>query len=422
MQESVIVEKLAKAYTIGRSASTTMLRERLRSVFLNPRGAARTRTETLWAIRDVSFVIPQGEVVGVIGGNGAGKSTLFKLLSKITYPTSGILRTRGRVASLLEVGTGFHDELTGRENVYLNGSILGMKKKEVDARFDDIVGFSGVEKFLDTPIKHYSSGMRLRLGFAVAAHLDPDVLLLDEVLAVGDAGFQKKCLTAVEGLRGSGRTVLFVSHNLAAIESLCSRVVWLEEGRARMDGDAADVIRSYMATFADKQSGADLRLMEPRQGTGEIRFTGLEFLTPERAPQPVTRTGDRLVIRFRYDAATAVPRPSVGFRLHTELGTLISSSSTWLHAIEIPLVPPGAGYVDVDLACVNLVPGRYSISVWMSDGPHGSHTYDALSHCARLDVEPSSFHGSARPIDSGYGIVYFAQTWDVRGTRASRPG
>jgi hypothetical protein len=175
-----------------------------------------------------------------------------------------------------------------------------------------------------------------------------------------------------------------------------------------------------MTTFADKQAGSDLRLIEPRQGTGEIRYTGIEFLSAERAPQLVTRTGDRLVIRFRYHAATAVPRPSIGFRLHTELGTLITSTSTWLHAIEIPLIHPGDGHVDVDIASVNLVPGRYSVSVWISDGPHSSQMYDALGHCARLDVEPSNFHGSGRPIDSGYGIVYFPQTWDVSGAQSAR--
>src|SRR4029077_19960305 len=201
----------------------------------------------------VSFHVDEGEVIGIIGRNGAGKSTLLKILSRITYPTSGAVKVRGRIASLLEVGTGFHDELTGRENFYLNGSILGMKKREVDRHFDAIVDFSGVEQFIDTPIKRYSSGMRLRLGFAVAAHLDPDVLVVDEVLAVGDAGFQKKCIKAMDGLRSSGRTVFFVSHNLAAVENLCSRGIWLDAGSIQMDGAAKEVILSYMRSFASAQ-------------------------------------------------------------------------------------------------------------------------------------------------------------------------
>jgi len=236
-----------------------MLREQIVELIKHPFGRRATEAESIWALRDVSFEVDEGEVVGIIGRNGAGKSTLLKILSKITYPTSGKVKVKGRVASLLEVGTGFHEELTGRENVYLNGSILGMRKREVDERLDAIVAFSGVEQFIDTPIKRYSSGMRLRLGFAVAAHLEPDVLIVDEVLAVGDAGFQKKCIATMEGLRKGGRTVLFVSHNLAAVENLCSRGIWIDAGKIRMDGGVTDAIKGYMGSFVDEQvSGSDL--------------------------------------------------------------------------------------------------------------------------------------------------------------------
>lgn len=224
------VQGLSKRYQLGQAQHDQMLRERLVEMIKRPFGGIK-ETESVWALRDVSFDADEGEVIGFVGRNGAGKSTLLKILSRITYPTSGEVKVNGRVASLLEVGTGFHDELTGRENIYLNGSILGMQKREVEQRFNAIVDFSGVEQFIDTPIKHYSSGMRLRLGFAVAAHLEPDVLIVDEVLAVGDAGFQKKCIQTMEGLRNSGRTVLFVSHNLAAVENLCSRGIWIDEGR-----------------------------------------------------------------------------------------------------------------------------------------------------------------------------------------------
>lgn len=416
MTESILVENLSKEYAIGRAAHETMLRERLLNILHHPLGAMQQDKRTIWALHDVSFRIDEGEVVGIIGRNGAGKSTLLKILSKITYPTAGSVKTRGRLASLLEVGTGFHDELTGRENIYLNGSILGMKKREVDARLDAIIAFSGVEPFIDTPIKHYSSGMRLRLGFAVAAHLDPDVLIVDEVLAVGDAGFRKKCLNTMEDLRKGGRTVLFVSHSMGAVEGLCSRVIWINDGKVRMDGRSGDVIRSYMTTFADRQQMAhDLSYLERRMGTGEIRFTAVEFLSAARDAQPVTGTGDRVVIRFRYHATKTVSHPSIGFRVYTEFGVLVTSSSTWFHGIVIPSISPGDGYIDVDIASLSLVPARYSVSLWFSDGAYDSHVYDRLDHCVRLDVEASNFHGSGQTMDSGYGIVYFPQTWDLRG-------
>src|ERR1044071_8373052 len=248
LKHSIEIQSVSKRYRIGRLQRT--FREDILEFAKRPFGRRNNNEAgSMWALRDVSFDVPEGEVVGIIGRNGAGKSTLLKIMSKITYPTEGNIKVRGRVASLLEVGTGFHEELTGRENVYLNGSILGMKKQEVDRHFDAIVDFSGVEQFIDTPIKRYSSGMRLRLGFAVAAHLDPDVLLVDEVLAVGDAGFQKKCINAMEGLRGSGRTVFFVSHNLAAVENLCSRGIWIDSGKLRMDGPTKDVIAAYMGSF-----------------------------------------------------------------------------------------------------------------------------------------------------------------------------
>ena len=416
MSESIRVDNLAKEYAIGPPAQRSMLRERLAGWVRHPTRSIQRRRETIWALRDVSFQAHEGEVVGIIGRNGAGKSTLLKILSKITYPTLGRVKTHGRLACLLEVGTGFHDELTGRENINLNGSILGMKKAEVDRKLDTIVSYSGVEKFIDTPIKHYSSGMRLRLGFAVAAHLDPDVLIIDEVLAVGDAGFQKKCLNTMEGLRNGGRTVIFVSHNMGAVESLCPRAIWIEQGQVRMDGDSRDVVHAYMTTFADpKQGMADLRHVTDRQGTGEIQCTAVEFLSAERVPQPITRTGDSVVVRFRYHARTAVSRPSIGFRLYTELGVLITSTSTWSHRVEIPLIDRGEGYADLDIACLNLVPGRYTVSVWIADGSQGSHVYDSLEHCARLEIAASNAYGSVQPLDSRYGILYLPQRWDLTG-------
>ncbi len=222
--------------------------------FDNP--GADTDSDILWALRDVSFTVNQGEVVGIIGRNGAGKSTLLKIMSKITPPARGRVEIHGRTSSLLEVGTGFHPELTGRENIYLNGTILGMRKKEVDRKFDDIVEFSGVEKFLDTPVKRYSSGMRVRLAFAVAAHLEPEILIIDEVLAVGDAAFQEKCLSKMQDVGSHGRTVFFVSHNMPAVSRLCERVIMLQDGQVAADGPAHDIVSQYMhegtATSAER--------------------------------------------------------------------------------------------------------------------------------------------------------------------------
>lgn len=375
----------------------------------------------MWALRDVSFEVAEGEVVGIIGRNGAGKSTLLKILSKITYPTEGNIKIRGRVASLLEVGTGFHEELTGRENVYLNGSILGMRKQAVDKCFDAIVDFSGVEQFIDTQVKRYSSGMRLRLGFAVAAHLEPDVLIIDEVLAVGDAGFQKKCLDTMEGLRSGGRTVLFVSHNLASVENLCTRCVWIDGGRVKEDGDPRTVIQSYMTTFSGvQQATADLSAFTPRHGSGEARYTSIELLNKERLSQPVTRSGDSLVVRLHYAANKALPHPDFVFRLHSEMGTLITETGTWHHGIDIPEVPQGKGYVDLEIDNLTLLPASYSISVALHG--IGSIVYDAVDHCVKLQIEGSSnIYRSSRVTSSRYGIVYFPQRWHLGQLRHSAP-
>jgi lipopolysaccharide transport system ATP-binding protein len=415
-KDAIIVERLSKRFELGALSHETMLRERLVNLF---RGILRFRAEpreVLWALRDVSFRIGEGEVVGIIGRNGAGKSTLLKILSKITYPTSGRVRVRGRVASLLEVGTGFHEELTGRENIFLNGSILGMKKKEVDAKLDAIVNFAGVERFVDTPIKRYSSGMRLRLGFAVAAHLDPDILIIDEVLAVGDAGFQKKCLNAMEDLRSGGRTVLFVSHNMAAVENLCSRGIWIDEGRIRQDGPAHEVIAAYMETFAGSQQAAtDLSKVQSRRGSGEIRYTSFEFLSKSGQPLTVIRSGDNVILRLHFHAKSPVQYPYFGLRLYTELGTLVTETGTWHHGITIPEIPPGDGYIDVDFEALNLVPARYILTIGISG--EGTHLYDALDHCARLDVENANIYSSGRTFDSSFGIAFFPQQWRLSGAR-----
>ena len=288
---AIRVENLGKRYRIGgKQERYKTLRDSLVQTASAPVRAAGSLLrrgghhdgapeEIIWALKDVSFEVKRGEVVGIIGRNGAGKSTLLKILTRITDPTEGRAVIRGRVASLLEVGTGFHPELTGRENLYLSGAILGMTRAEIERKFDEIVDFSGVEKFIDTPVKRYSSGMQVRLAFSVAAHLEPEILLVDEVLAVGDAAFQKKCLGKMEGVAKEGRTVLFVSHNMTAIMALCSRCLLIDAGQIANSGRSPDVVQSYLEMFQSMSSERDLRLRQDRRGDGSLRVVGLRFGT-----------------------------------------------------------------------------------------------------------------------------------------------
>jgi lipopolysaccharide transport system ATP-binding protein len=410
MTVAVRIESLSKGYQLGARDDSTQLRERLLRVITSPFKRRSSETHWIWALRDVSFNVNEGEVVGILGRNGAGKSTLLKVLSKITYPTSGRISVQGRVASLLEVGTGFHEELTGRENIYLNGSILGMRHRDVERRFDEIVEFSGVEQFIDTPIKRYSSGMRLRLGFAVAAHLDPDVLIVDEVLAVGDAGFQKKCIAAMENLRGGGRTVLFVSHNMAAVENLCTRGIWIDRGQVRMDAPATDAIKAYLASYGgETTSGPELQL-DGRIGTGEIRFTKLEFLDRDGTPGAIIRSGGPLTMRLSYVAYKRVSNPSFAYRIFTGMGTMLTATSQPHHGITIPTVGPGEGFFDITIHSVTLVPGRYLLSFQVTSPPTGIPVYDGDVR-AVLDIEPADVYGHGHAIDSKLGVIYFPQTW-----------
>src|SRR5215469_2858264 len=414
MTESITIENLSKRYEIGALKHETQLRDQLVRALRAP-FRSRTPKEVLWALRNVSFKVDEGEVVGIIGRNGAGKSTLLKILSKITYPTSGSVRARGRVAALLEVGAGFHEELTGRENIFLNGSVMGMRKKEVDAKLEAIVEFSGMQRFIDTPIKRYSSGMRSRLGFAVAAHLDPDVLIVDEVLAVGDAAFQKKCINAMHELRGGGRTVLFVSHNMAAVENLCTRGIWLAQGSVQRDGPVREVIEQYMESFTAADNASNpLTAIDGRRGNGDIRYTRVEFRSSDGELQPVTRAGRSLVIRLHYRATKPIEHPNFGLRLHTELGTLVTDTSVWLTGLDIPLLPMGEGYVDLEIDSLNLVPARYYFTLFINSCLEPV-LYDLLEHAVYLDGEEAPIYGQSRRIDSRYGMVFFPQRWRFDG-------
>ena len=292
-QTAISISSLSKSYRIGHRIERSLganLRSRLRSSF-----QGSTQYETFWALKDISMDIRQGEVLGIIGRNGAGKTTLLKLLSRITYPTEGRFEIQGRVASLLEVGTGFHPELSGRENIFLNGTILGMSRAEVRSRFDEIVDFSGVAHFLDTPVKRYSSGMFVRLAFAVAAHLEPEVLIVDEVLAVGDAAFQRKCLGKMGEVARQGRTVLFVSHNMGAVGQLCSRAVWLDQGSIREAGDTSEVIQQYLTDTSEQAFG-----MARRSGTQQVSTSSLSLMNAHEEATRHFQMGDTLEIDWHF--------------------------------------------------------------------------------------------------------------------------
>lgn len=321
-EPAIRASRLSKQYRIGAAQERyKTLRETISGFFVRPlrdtHGAAAgtpAGEDRFWALRDVSFEVGEGEIVGIIGRNGAGKSTLLKILSRITAPTEGEARIRGRVGSLLEVGTGFHPELTGRENVYLNGAILGMGKREIDRKFDEIVSFAEVERFIDTPVKHYSTGMYLRMAFSVAAYLEPEILLVDEVLAVGDAAFQKKCLGRMGDVVHQGRTVLFVSHNMAAMQSLCSRVILLEGGRVADDGPARRVVSRYLSDSCSAALEREWPDREEAPGNDKVRLRGARIHSEGRG------AGEQITIRtsfwMEFDFWNLDPGSCVSLSLH----------------------------------------------------------------------------------------------------------
>jgi lipopolysaccharide transport system ATP-binding protein len=297
---AIRVENIGKKYHLGHRRSGD-LRQTVRAM-VKQLWTADSKNGEFWALQNLSFTVTQGEVVGIIGRNGAGKSTLLKILSRITHPTVGRFMLDGRVSSLLEVGTGFHFELTGRENIFLNGTILGMSRGEIKKKFDEIVSFSGIENFIDTAVKHYSSGMRVRLAFSVAAHLEPEILIVDEVLAVGDAEFQKKCLGKMDQVsKQDGRTILFVSHNLAAVSQLCSRGILLNGGKLMVDGDVADVINHYVNDNRKQATQQSLQNLELRKGNGVFKVKNIRLLNSNLQPSSAAITGSSLILQVQLD-------------------------------------------------------------------------------------------------------------------------
>ncbi len=368
-----------------------------------------TSNEEFWALNGVNFEIKPGDKVGIIGRNGAGKSTLLKILSRIVDPTTGRIEINGRVASLLEVGTGFHPELSGRENIYLNGSILGMPREEINRKFDEIVAFAEVEKFLDTPVKRYSSGMYVRLAFAVAAHLEPDIMIVDEVLAVGDAAFQKKCLGKMNDVARSGKTILFVSHNMAALQHLCNKGIVFNKGKiTRPLCEISEAVRFYLGEI---KTNADASLAErtDRQGEGKIRIQHIEFCDQENTPLSILMTGQYLTIKIKYTCVNN-PRPekvgvAVAFygddgMLYTLLGNEFSSSA--FEKVE------NQGFFICQLQKFPLIQGTYLLNISVSQN---GIVQDWIQEAISIDVENGDFYGTGKVVALSHKSVLVDNKW-----------
>lgn len=419
---AITVDKVSKVYRLGVKnelhdtfvgAMTSWVCSPLRNL-RNLRRLTSFKTDEdspdiLWALRDVSFSVNHGEVIGIIGRNGAGKSTLLKVLSRITEPTAGCITINGRVASLLEVGTGFHQDLTGRENVYMNGTILGMTKREIDRKFDEIVDFSGIEKFIDTPIKRYSSGMKVRLAFSVAAHLDPEILVIDEVLAVGDAEFQKKCLGKMEDVSSQGRTVFFVSHSMAAIQRLCPRAILMRQGRCVKDGPTNEVVNEYLS-FLSHGVENPFENNPERSGSGQVRFTAAQVLSSEGESIREIMGGMPVSIAFSYETQQRVDDIQVIFTIFNSLGIGVANFNFDLTGFTLGALQ-GSGTLCCEIGNFPLTTGQYRIAaVILCDGKHS----DVIPNILRFDVIGSRFFPSGKTTDNKYSACLIDHRWSHR--------
>jgi lipopolysaccharide transport system ATP-binding protein len=420
MSVVVRIENLSKAFRLGVLNRRVLFEDWRRR--LSGKQVADDDPHIFWALKDVSFDIRDGEVVGILGRNGAGKSTLLKIISHITGPTRGCVKIKGRVASLLEVGTGFHMELTGRDNIFLNGTVLGMTHREVARKFDDIVAFSGVEQFIDTPVKRYSVGMRVRLAFAVAANLEPEILVIDEVLAVGDAAFQQRCLGKIGEVSRSGRTVLFVSHNAASIESLCTRGVVLEAGRVVFDGTQTEAIEHYAATRSAATS--DLAGRTDRHGSGEVRITGVELRNERGFPIPAARSGEdvELALHFERKGEGTFPRLAAQITVLTHLGAPVFFQANWLE-VKSSAIFQKRGTLLCRIPRLPLPNGHFQVSYRLSPEMRGRREpLDQLDGAFELHVEGGDFFGSGKlPPAQGGGVCLVEGNWRLEGAAVPEP-
>lgn len=411
---AIRIDNLGKQYFLGENLGHTSLRESLMEMAALPlrafkravRREEKPTCETLWALKDVCFDVKRGEVIGLIGRSGAGKSTLLKILSRITDPTEGTASITGRVGSLLEVGTGFHPELTGRENIYLNGALLGMRKAEIDRKFDEIVSFSEMEKFLDTPVKRYSSGMYTRLAFAVAAHLEPEIMVVDEVLAVGDAAFQKKCLGKMGQVAKEGRTVVLVSHNMAAIQSLCTRSILLHNGQLTAEGNTQQVVEAYLqACLAVGSVPLDER--KDRGGDRSARITSVRIENEDR--DGLIHTGSRLRITMQYKCDTPIQ--------HARFFCAVCDTSNvpiYLYdndAVgQLQETLAAEGQVTVVTDPLNVTAGRCYVNIALS---RGGVLADHVEHAAFFDVEGADVYGTGKLPPRDWALCVMPQRWSA---------
>ncbi len=422
MNPAIRVENLSKRYTLGSGppGGRTLAETLSNTVGGIGRAFTRKRVEPLprtkrptdfWALQDVSFEVHPGEMVGIIGRNGAGKSTLLKVLSRIVAPTDGRATVRGRMGSLLEVGTGFHPELSGRENVYLNGSILGMTRREIARKFDEIVAFAGIEQFLDTPVKRYSSGMYVRLAFAVAAHLEPEILIVDEVLAVGDQAFQQKCTQQMRSVGRGGRTVLFVSHNMPAVQNLCRRCIWLKGGRVMADGPAAQVIEAYNRDVADV-GGAEVDLLEHRGRTPDsvsaLQRVRISDDADGRSPAVPMQGTARIEVDFRLDAP--LPDVTLGVVVKDAYHAPLFGINNKVSPAPVQLAPATAGKVVCRIPNLPLMPGTYPLDLYF-----GSRTedFDVVYNAAELTVLAADVFGTGKLPPASAGPICWPATWEI---------
>lgn len=400
---AIVFDAVSKRFTIHHQRART-----LREAVLGRFEGRRDDREDLWALRDVSFGVEPGDCFGIIGPNGSGKSTALKLMTNILAPTSGRVQVSGRVSPLLELGAGFHPDLTGRENIFLNGSVLGMDRAAMRRRFDEIVAFAELERFIDMPVKHYSSGMYMRLGFAIAINVDPDILVTDEVLAVGDQSFQTKCMERIGQMKQEGITIVFVSHGLDAVRGLCARCAWLDQGRLAACGPTGAVIDAYMASVAEREES---RLAAApaqgtptgRWGTGEAAIVDVSLLDSEGRDRHVFRAGEQMRARIRYTAHTRVTRPVFGLAIYRSDGCHVNGPNTRFSGLELPHVE-GTGAVDYVVDSLPLLAGSYDVSAAIYDF-EGVHAYDHQQRLYHFQVHPGS-------VREQYGFVYMASHWE----------
>ena len=420
MSTAIEFNNISKLYRLGLVSTGTLAHDLKRWWTMNIQGkedpylkigetndrSTKGDSDYVWALKDIDFKVEQGDVVGIIGKNGAGKSTLLKILSKVTGPTTGTIKARGRIGSLLEVGTGFHPEMTGRENIYMNGAILGMTKAEITRKLDEIVDFSGCERYIDTPVKRYSSGMMVRLGFAVAAHLDPEILVVDEVLAVGDAEFQKKAIGKMQDVsKGEGRTVLFVSHNMTSIKQLCRKCVWIENGKVREVGNVNVIVDNYLASNSSNEFNTFLPIDNNRRNEDpSIRIK--DFRLSNRLP----KTGDVLEFKFVIENKStetkqvelAIAMKNIQYEPVTQFFSKDTNTTI--------LLKPGANNVSVTTPPLPLVEGNYHLNLWIGSN---QRVIDWILDCFNLRIESGSIDGINTVENRGYSIIFPAR-WTTK--------